>query len=59
MRGRIAIGAVLGVVLAYLVGAFAGWEFNPGHWQQEARFYWICFAAGLAFAGGVAGSIKP
>lgn len=59
MSARIVIGAALGVLLAYLVGAFAGWEFNPGNWQREARLYWICFAAGLAVMGGGAGGIKP
>ena len=52
------IGAVLGVVLAYLIGAFAGWQIDPGQWKQEARLYWICFAAVAAVMGGAAGSIK-
>ena len=58
MNRATVIGAVLGVVLAYLIGAFAGWQIDPGQWRQEARLYWICFAVGAAVMGGTAGSIK-
>lgn len=48
---------VFGVMftLAYLVGAFICWDFNPGNWDMFARVMVAIMGAflGLMLAGGV------
>lgn len=39
---RVGAGALVGVFVAYLLGAFAVWDLNPGHWDSVARL--ICAA---------------
>lgn len=54
MKDKAFIGAILTMVLIYLLISFVVWDLNAKHWDMGARVLYVIFgpiAAGIAYAG--------
>jgi hypothetical protein len=54
MKNKAFIGAILTMILIYLLISFAVWELNAKHWDMGARVLYVIFGpmiAGIAYAG--------